>query len=194
MMENATKLAPPGAGIPLLERLAARHLFLGPYFRKMSWEEANEVFLSEGRKILERVDPLSNQQMNEPRLIDRMKGLEDSSRFWSVSMTLEHLMIVGTRMGQLVVALSQGRVPPGKVDTADVKPHENRPKAEIISGFEKFLRDYEENAMKRVVDRSSRARFRHPWFGPLTAHQWHCMAGIHQGLHRKQVHQILKRF
>ena len=186
------RLAPPGAGIPLFERLGARYVLLPSYFRKTTWEQASETFLKESGMILERVQGLTDLQINEKRLIERMRGLEDSSRFWSISMTLEHLMIAGNHMGELIVALSKGLILPGHVSTADVKPHENRPKAEITAGFEVFVKAYEEAAMKKVSDRKSRAKYRHPWFGLLNAHQWHCMAGIHQGLHRRQVERIMK--
>jgi hypothetical protein len=32
----------------------------------------------------------------------------------------------------------------------------------------------------------------HPWFGPLNAHGWHCLAAIHHTLHRRQLTAILR--
>lgn len=40
-----------------------------------------------------------------PVLIDRVVGIEDSSRYWSVFMVLDHLRIVDEGMTQIIQAL-----------------------------------------------------------------------------------------
>jgi len=44
---------------------------------------------------------------------------------------------------------------------------------------------------REVADRNSRTTLRHPWFGEMNAHQWHCLAAMHQSVHRKQMQRIL---
>jgi len=44
-----------------------------------------------------------------------------------------------------------------------------------------------------VEDRQSPATLRHPWFGRMTAHQWHWLMTQHQALHLRQIRQIIKR-
>jgi hypothetical protein len=43
-----------------------------------------------------------------------------------------------------------------------------------------------------ALNRRSKARLQHPWFGPITAHQWNWLMGIHQSIHRKQIEEILR--
>ena len=33
----------------------------------------------------------------------------------------------------------------------------------------------------------------HPWFGPMTAHDWHCLAAIHSWVHRRQIERVVKK-
>jgi hypothetical protein len=40
-----------------------------------------------------------------------------------------------------------------------------------------------------ILDR--RVRHPHPWFGPMTAHDWHCLAAIHHRVHRRQLERIV---
>lgn len=56
-------------------------------------------------------------------LIERVRGLEDSSRYWSVWMTLDHLRIMNSRLGKVITSLAKGVIPPGKASTANVKPN-----------------------------------------------------------------------
>ena len=59
------------------------------------------------------------------------------------------------------------------------------------AAFRGFLGRYLKIATEGVGDRASRLRHRHPWFGQLTARQWHWLAGAHQGLHGRQVRRIV---
>ena len=36
-------------------------------------------------------------------------------------------------------------------------------------------------------------KFAHAWFGPMNAMSWYLLAGIHMGIHRKQITAILER-
>jgi hypothetical protein len=38
----------------------------------------------------------------------------------------------------------------------------------------------------------TRATHVHPWFGPLDAQGWHCLAAMHHTIHRRQVERIIK--
>jgi hypothetical protein len=49
-------------------------------------------------------------------------GIEDSSRYWSAAMVLEHLIEVGSRIATGVVELTHGQAASVKADIADVKP------------------------------------------------------------------------
>ena len=179
-------LQPPGAGLPWWELLAARYIVFPRACRKLTWATAIELFQEEGARVLTVWDALPPERLGERVLIRRIAGIEDSSRFWSAAMTLEHLMIVGTGIRRTIASLRRGEVPNRTANTADVKPSGESAPAEVRAGFVSFLAEPAEPPMSR----GEGPRFKHPWFGPIDAFQWHCLLGIHQGLHRRQIEAI----
>ena len=183
------RLEPPGAGLPMLELGIARVLF-----RLRRWTGSRDSFTGhfqrERAAIHQLVRAVDAAQARQRVLITRVRGLEDSSRNWSVWMTLDHLRIVNGRMAEVIASLSRGKVPPGEASTAAVKP---RP--DVTAGV---MADYEASceAVLAAVAGAPRlktpARFAHPWFGPLDASGWHALAGAHMGIHRVQLERILQ--
>lgn len=188
---NAPQLQPPGAGLPWWESFAARYIVFPLTCRKHTWESSAALFQDEGAKILAVWDSLPVQQINQQVLIKRFAGIEDSSRYWSAVMTVEHLVIVGTGMRQIIATLRKGEVPQRVVRTEDVKPRGEIDPAIIRNQFVQLLADVaEEEKRLPPIARGVGPRFVHPWFGPIDAFQWHCLLGMHQGLHRKQIELI----
>jgi hypothetical protein len=122
-------------------------------------------------------------------LIERVRGLEDSSRYWSVWMTLDHLRIIHGDVAGTIEALAKGVVPPGKASTARVKPSPEVTAA-VVGEYEKSC-DHLLAVVARIPDLDTAARFEHPWFGPLNAAGWHALAGTHLAIHRVQIERIL---
>lgn len=61
---------------------------------------------------------------------------------------------------------------------------------ETIGRFLKAVDGYE-STVTRLGTLGGRVRHPHPWFGPMTAHDWHCLAAIHYWLHRRQRERIV---
>lgn len=146
------------------------------------------VFEAQRSQILQRLEGLDEPTLSQPVLIKRLPGLEDSSRFWSLLMVLDHLRIVNQGITGVITELGAGRVPTGKVSTADVKPAVGVTK-EVIIGFDLGCRDFIETAA-RIQDLKTSLRFPHPWFGPMDAATWHFMIGFHMKLHLRQIDLI----
>lgn len=183
-------LAAPGAGLPPLELAIARVVFpIGAALT--SWNAALDRFRAEGERILDLVQPLSTTLLTERVLIERIRGIEDSSRFWSPAMVLDHLVIVGDAIGSVVVSLSRSQRPPGETSIAAVKPN---PAAgpELVGRFRDLLASYPRLLAEQVKTRDSRTTYPHPWFGELNARQWNVLAAFHQGIHRRQLLAILQ--
>ena len=85
-------LAPPGAGLPVIQAFALRYLIFPAYCLTTSWDKALDAFQSEGQKLVTLVEPLSEEQLQRRVLVKAPLGIEDSSRYWSAAMVLEHLM------------------------------------------------------------------------------------------------------
>lgn len=182
-------LAPPGRGLPLWERLSINYVALPRFFRATTWEQRVAMFEKNGRRVLE-VAAANEGRLLERALVPRLPGLEDSSRYWSVSMVMEHLITVGSDMAELIVQLTLGQVPDRLVSIAAYKPKGAKTAEAQRAEFDAFLADFRHAMTTRVGDPRSRTTFRHPWFGRRTAGDWLGIAALHQALHRKQAQLI----
>jgi hypothetical protein len=181
-------LAPPGAGLPTIELWVARLLFALTRLRG-NRETFVTKFERERAVIHALVASCPEAQRGEQVLIARLPGLEDSSRDWSVWMTLDHLRITNIAFARVINALTHGKVPPGKASTAAVKPSVSVT-ATVEADFERSCDDALA-AITEATDLKTNVRFAHPWFGPLDAFGWAAMAGTHMGIHRAQIQSIL---
>jgi hypothetical protein len=182
------KLAAPGAGLPPVER------FIGSLLFKLQWkigsrEKFTENFQRERASIRHLIEKFSSENAGKRVLIERPIGLEDSSRYWSLWMTLDHLRIVNTGVQEIILSLSQGIVPTWEVSTATVKPSPDVTQA-IVKEYETSCENLL-NAVAKVSELKTKERCAHPWFGPMNAYEWYGLAGGHLGAHRVQIERIL---
>src|SRR5262249_46178151 len=103
------KLAAPGAGLPFPEWAIARYVLFPLLCMTTSKSKAIESFARESQRILSKAKQLSPEQLGDRRLIPRPRGLEDSSRYWSVAMVLQHLVVVGNLIRKTATAIASGR-------------------------------------------------------------------------------------
>ena len=183
------KLAPPGAGLPAVELFVGRQLFR---LRCLTGnrDSFNSRFLQERAVIHQTMASVHEKSLGTRVLIRRPPGLEDSSRYWSVLMTLDHLRIVNLAIEGILGALGKGIVPEGTASTAAVKPDPAVTSA-VIHDYEKSC-DAVLAAAAKVSDLRTSVKYAHPWFGPLDAFQWFAMAGGHMGIHRVQIERIVQ--
>jgi hypothetical protein len=181
------KLAAPGAGLPKFELFIARRLFASR-LRRGTRESFIAEFKQERAAIRVLVNSCDAKSAAQRVLIKRVRGIEDSSRNWSVWMTLDHLRIVNGGITRTMGALAKGMVPPGQASTAAVKPRPDVTGA-VVAEYEQSCDAFLVQAA--VADLKTSVRFEHPWFGPLDALGWCAMAGSHMGLHRVQIERII---
>lgn len=186
---NEPKLAAPGAGLPFPENLIARCL-LGMKRLTGTSGAFTAHFIRERETIRQRIAHLDEPVLSRRVLIPRPRGLEDSSRNWSVLMTLDHLRIVHQAFTGVIGTLAKERIPEGEASTAAVKP-DPAVTMEVIGEYEKSC-DTLLATLASVRNFKTRARFPHPWFGPMDAHGWHALAGGHLAIHRVQIERILR--
>ncbi|MEZ0225079.1 MAG: DinB family protein [Alphaproteobacteria bacterium] len=186
------KLAKPGAGLPFVEGMIVRW-WVGPVLsKKNTWDENKLRFEKTTQSLLKLIEGLDEAQLATRVLVPPQQGLEDSSRYWSAAMLFEHLVIVGEKVKGGILALSKGIVPVAKADTASVKPTSQPTAAEAIAGYRKFSSTVMDDLDKGVKDKDSKATFPHPWMGPLNCRQWHWLLAAHQGIHLRQLREIVK--
>src|SRR5579871_6170223 len=104
------RLAAPGAGLPPLELQVSRLLFRAAQL--VSTRVRATAQLARTRETLQRLAGKCPEEEGRRRvLIRRLPGMEDSSRYWSVFMTVEHVAIVTTAVAGIMRELSAGRIP-----------------------------------------------------------------------------------
>jgi hypothetical protein len=187
--ESTIKLAAPGAGLPRYELVIARLMFALKQ-RVNTRASVNEQFQRERDRIRLLLKGLDEPAAARRVLIARLRGLEDSSRYWSVWMTLDHLRIVHGSMTRAIRALANDELPPGVASTAAVKPSPEATGA-VVQEYEKSCDEVLTTA-KAVKDLRTRLRYAHPWFGPLDAAGWHALAAGHIAIHRRQIENIIQ--
>jgi hypothetical protein len=182
-------LAAPGAGLPAIELFIGRLLFR-LNCRAGSREEFISRFQKERSAIRMLVEGCEESQCGERILIRRLRGLEDSSRYWSVFMTLDHLRITNLAFAGVIRGLTHGRVPEGEASTAAVKP-DPLVTSGVVEEYEKSC-DLLLSVITKSGELKTTLRYPHPWFGPLNAFEWLALAAMHLGIHRAQIEAILK--
>ncbi len=186
--QTEPKLAAPGAGLPKIELFVGRQLFA---LRRLTGNRNSfdARFRKERELIRALVSSCDADSAARRVLIRRPPGLEDSSRYWSLWMTLDHLRIVHHEFVRVIGALTRGILPEGEASTAAVKPSADV-SAAVVAAYEESC-----DALLATIAASpnlnTAVRYAHPWFGPLNASGWHALAGVHMGIHRVQIERIL---
>ncbi len=187
-LASLPQLAPPGAGLPKPELFVGRLLF-ALRCAVTSRAAAGAKIVAERAAIKALVRPLAPADAARRVLIARPRGLEDSSRHWSVFMTVDHLRIVNLSIAATIRELVAGREPGGVVSTAAVKPSPTAD-AHVMPAFADSCAALLEAGCEAASLRT-RLRHAHPWFGPLDAADWRVLGGMHLGMHRRQINLIL---
>lgn len=157
--------------------------------RQRPRERLDAEFDSERSAIARLYRGRPQEQLKARVLIPRLRGLEDSSRNWSVLMTLDHLRIVNDAIGRVIELLARGERPSGSVSIAAVKPSPDVD-FEVAAEHEAACDRYAE-VLAGCGNLQGTPRHAHPWFGPLDAKGWHAMASMHMGIHQRQIARIL---
>ena len=189
--EIIKELGKAGAGISSVKIFLAKHLLFPILNRLLSWEKAWDMFDKEGQKIIELSRNLNQNRLFERVLVPKLFGLEDNSRYYSVAMTIEHLLIVGSALQIRIPILSRGKKLKKYIKVEDVKPYKEIDE-NVIENFENFLATYREKLEKNIVDINTDNTSFHPWFGEFNPKQWSTLAVVHQIVHRRQIEAILK--
>ena len=191
--DKEPRLAKPGAGLPLIEWAIAKFILIPRRFKSVTPNLALEEIDSEAHAIREMAAPLTTEQLRQRRLIPRPRGLEDSSRYWSIAMTIQHVVIVNNLIRHVVLGLSQGKIDEKEASIAAVKPPADVDPATIITTFEQASKTFIEQLSTVELERFPNAKYAHPWFGPLNAREWLLFAAPHMRIHKGQIAEIIKR-
>ncbi len=192
-------LQPPGAGLPFLQGLYLKYWMYPRLIKHYDGAASIDAMLRETARIIELATPLDDDAFFTPVLIEPLPALEDSSRYWSVAMVMEHLIICMRPMTQIAQTLAAGKTMNANTSPANVKPKGGRTlgKAEWIKLFDDVTNECAER-LKGFATRADVAnppkdapRLGHPFFGDIHARGWIWVMGVHPTTHRRQVQRII---
>jgi len=190
--ESYPKLDAPGKGLPFIEWFVARYFIIPKILRSGSIEKSLISLNDEAQAIQKVALSVAPKDASKRILVPRLQGLEDSSRYWSIAMAVEHLRIVITGIRLAIIKVERGEIIAKPASTADIKP----PDVQDVNGtVEKFM-----GATQAFIDKSGtlsdatkQLKFPHPWFGELTVEEWIIFAPLHHKIHHRQILEIQKR-
>lgn len=177
-----------GSGLPGFEKFCLNVVFKSGCV-VTSDKSAVRSIENSSRDILNVVAENDLDILSQQFLIPRLVGIEHSSRNWSVLMVLEHLAMVNQAIMETIRALRNGSLPFDKIQIANFKPDPDVD-ADAIDRFRDVNGRYL-NFVKSHSPLKTNQLWEHPWFGLLDGHQWHCLAAVHQRIHRRQMYKIL---
>ena len=187
--QRIPQLETPGSGLPSPELFIGK-MGLALYRSVISHHGATTWFKSESQQLIALASSVSEVVGKQRVLIRRVVGIEDSSRFWSVFMVLDHLLIADRLTIKIMESLSATKEFPQQIRIEDTKPLPDRGE-EVIAEFQQLVEDYV-LCLEKITRWHSQQSHPHPWFGPLNIHGWHCFTAFHHFIHRRQLHKIIQ--
>ena len=120
-----------------------------------------------------------------------MMGVDEDMRDWSFFMLVEHNVIVNHSITGMVQRLARGEKPAdtGAFDPKrDVMPSPS-PGKEQVPALRASVNKHID-IVSHLSDLRKTPASRHPIFGNLNAHGWHCMFGLHLDIHLQQAEAV----
>lgn len=188
---EAEGLAPAGAGLSRGRALFLRYAGFPLLNRFISFDRGLDFFEKEGERIVGLAEPLDEEALFTRVMVPPLFGLEENSRYYSVAMVLEHLLIVGNALQNRIPALSRGERLAQEVRIENYKPYTDIT-PDIVARYRVFVEEFREKLLENMGDIDCENRHEHPWFGPLNPKEWMVMGAIHQIVHRRQIEAVLK--
>ena len=176
---------------PWYQDFVARYVAFPAYCRTTSFERATTDFQAEVLRIEELCGRFSPEDFVRRVTVAPISGLEDDERHWSASMVLEHVVLVGEAIGRTLVFLSRGEQPPVAFSREAMRPRGAKGVA-VIAELREHARNYP-HLVREELGPERALVHRHPLFGDLDAHRWHCLSVSHLRVHRRQLHEIRRR-
>lgn len=182
--------AKAGEGLPSFEQIVIK-IFLIPIVRVFFTWRITLFLLRRELKIIESlVITLDKSLLQERVVIKRAFAIEDHSRDFSVNMTLEHLIIAGNLVKNVIESLSNDENFDQEIKIENVKPSKNE--KNTLEEFSTFMNDYFSYIEKHPKKQSKKTKG-HPWFVEFNNADWHNFMFMHTFTHRRQIETIINK-
>jgi hypothetical protein len=192
-MKDASPLPQlPNAGFPWYQQLVMR-MYVGPFVAgSSSVAESRKLFEKVNARILSLIDDVPPSLYTTRILVPPQPLLEDHSRYWSIAMTLEHLVTVGEDIKRFIPILARGENPRKGIDMKKIRPRGDLTPAQAVADFRRYVNTCMVDLEPIMKNANTKVTQKHPWFGEFNVHQWYWLLGTHSMLHLRQIKGILK--
>ena len=189
---SPTDVAAEALGLPWVQDFVARYVAFPAYCRTTSFERATRDFQTEIRRIEDVCGIFSPVDFGRRVTVPALVGLEEDERHWSAALVVEHAVLVGEAIGRTLVFLSRDQAPPEPFDRKALRPRGGKGVA-VMEDLRRLARDYPHLVQTELGPATAGKVQRHPFFGDLDLHRWHCLSVSHLRVHRRQLHEIRRR-
>jgi hypothetical protein len=179
-------------GLPWVQDFVARYVAFPAYCRTTSFDRVTRDFQAEIGRIEDLCGRFSPEDFGRRVTVPPMVGLEDDERHWSAALVVEHSVLVGETIGRTLIFLSRNQSPPDAFRREDLKPRGGKGVA-VMEDLRRLSRDYPHLVRTELGSTTGTTLHRHPFFGDLDVHRWHCLSVSHLRVHRRQLHEIRRR-
>ena len=179
-----------GAGLPWFENRCIKYVLIPLVRLCLGWNSSLYLFQKEVTRIKKLIQNIPEEQRCQRIKIERVFGIEEHSKDYSVNMTLEHLSIVTQAMVFVIDTLSKEQTIEKEIYIKDVKPTHNA-KDEHVTFF-KTMNSYIQY-LQNHNKKPSKMTKKHPWFVEFNNEDWAVFTFIHMLVHRRQLESIVKR-
>jgi len=183
------KLEKEGAGLPNMERLFIKNIFVPIVRTFFTWDLALYLVKKEAQKIEKLVSQIPKELLSKKVLITRAFAIEDHSRQYSLNMICEHLTIAGMGVSSVIKKLSKEKKPKSDITIEQVKPKSNDDKS--LGNYLNFMKMYE-NMINKLDKKQSKTKQKHPWFVEFNNFDWTVFMFMHTFIHRRQIEEIIR--
>lgn len=179
-------------GLPWVQDFVARFVAFPAYCRTTSFERATRDFQTEIRSIEDVCGRFSPEDFGRRVTVPSSVGLEEDERHWSAALVVEHSVLVGELIGRTLVFLSRDQNPPEPFRRERLRPRGGKGVA-VMEDLRRLARNYPHLVRSELGQPTGTPLHRHPFFGDLDLHRWHCLSVSHLRVHRRQLHEIRRR-
>ena len=154
----------------------------------LGWK-SSRIWLNYEMKVITKIlAPLSEKAYHQRALIDHHLGIEDDTRDWSIAMVIEHLIIVGSGIIEVIKTLGREEPVAMNIRIEDVKPHSGaHTLAELQSLLDTYHQTYTSPKKNSLMTKAL------PWFIEFNNQEWNTFLAIHTWVHRRQIKAILNK-
>lgn len=179
-------------GLPWVQDFVARNVAFPAYCRTTSFARATRDFQVEINRFEEICGRFTPEDFVRRVTVASQMGLEEDERHWSAAMVVEHAVLVGEAIGRILVFLSRNQTPPAPFDRQTMRPRGAKGVGAMVD-LRQLAHDYPHLVHTELGQPTGMPVHRHPFFGDLDLHRWHCLSVSHLRVHRRQLHEIRRR-